>query len=143
MSSATNPTYRVVHLERNQQQEVEGLPSVSRISMLRLWSKDCFVYVVGTTIHIYDFVKRRMRHTLKGHAEEVIAIDASDADAIASLSTDGVVKLWSGEDGRCRQTLFVPEANFFLGYPYCLHLHGNKILGSSDEGAFLLEFENA
>lgn len=135
------PVFRLVQLERNDQTDIDDLPKASSLSLVKLWGSDCVVYCVGAALHVYDYKKKQIRRTLAGHRAEIVAIDAHDPESIASLSSDAVVKLWSGETGECTATLFVPEACFFLGYPYCLSVHGRRVLVSADEGVFLLEMD--
>lgn len=137
------PIFRLVHLERNEQLEIDSLPKASSVTLVKLWGPDCLACVIGFTLYLYDYRKKQNRHTLRGHRAEIVAVDAQDAKTIATLSCDAVVKLWSGLTGDCLQTLFVPEASFFLGYPYCLCLRGRRVLVSADEGAYLMELDTS
>lgn len=133
------PAFHLVKLERNECQELDGLPDAQWISILKLWGTDCVACAVGSTLYLYDYRARRVRHTLRGHREEILAIDARDPDTVATLSSDGVVKLWNGTTGACKRTLRIPGANFFLAYPYCLCMQDQRILISCDEGVYLVE----
>jgi len=57
------------------------------------------------------------------------------------MSSDAQVFLWNGVTGKPVQTFHVPEASFFLGFPYCLAMHEQRLLISCDEGAILIEFD--
>lgn len=159
------PIFRVVHLGRNEPielnipvageasgSEIFGCLScgiidtksdlrASNISLAKLWGSDCLAYVVGIALHIYDYQAGHIRCSLLGHTAEILAVDAQDEETIATLSSDAVVKLWDGMTGNCLQTLHVPEASYFLGYPYCLFLHGRRIVVSADEGVYLVELD--
>eukprot|EP00927_Polykrikos_kofoidii_P068080 TRINITY_DN63472_c0_g1_i1.p1 TRINITY_DN63472_c0_g1~~TRINITY_DN63472_c0_g1_i1.p1 ORF type:complete len:326 (+),score=43.01 TRINITY_DN63472_c0_g1_i1:38-979(+) len=135
------PIFRLIQLERNEHIEIDSLPKASRASLVKLWGPDCLAYAVGNKVLVFDYRLRQVRHTLSGHRGEVVAIDSSDDEIVATLDTEAVVKLWCGATGECRLTLHVPEANYFLGYPYCLCLSGNRVMVSADEGAFLVEFD--
>mmetsp|Transcript_48432 Transcript_48432/g.138424 ORF Transcript_48432/g.138424 Transcript_48432/m.138424 type:complete len:309 (-) Transcript_48432:123-1049(-) len=137
------PVFRLVQLETNDITEIDSLPKASSTSLVKLWGPDCLAYVVGSTLHLYDYRKKQVRYSLRGHRSEIVAVDAHDSEIIASLSTDAVVKLWSGTTADCMQTLRVPEASFFLGYPYCLSVQGRKVVVSGDEGVYLLELDVA
>jgi len=136
-----NPIFRLVQLARNDITEIDCLPKASSASLVKLWGPDCLAYVVGTVLYLYDYSKKQVRHSLRGHRAEIVAVDARDAEILATLSNDAVVKLWSGTRGDCLQTLFVPEASFFLGYPYCLCVQGRRVLVSADQGVYLLEVD--
>lgn len=137
------PVYRLVQLARNDITEIDSLPQAGSATLVKLWGPDCFAYVLGSTLCVYDYRKKQVRHNLQGHRGEIVAVDAHDPEVLASLSNDAVVKLWSGTTGVCLHTLFVPEASFFLGYPYCLCVQGRRVLISADEGVFLLEVDAA
>jgi len=134
-----NPVFRVVQLARYDVTEIDCLPRASNISLVKLWGPDCFAYAVGNTLYLYDYKKKETRHKLHGHHAEIVAVDARDTVILGTLSSDAVVKLWSGKRGDCLQTLFVPEASFFLGVPYELCVQGKRILVSADQGVYLLE----
>lgn len=136
-----SPIFRLVHLDRNEQTEIDCLPKASSASLVKLWGPECLAYVVGNMLYLFDYQKKVMRHSFRGHRAEIVAVDAQDPDIIASLSTDAVVKLWNGATGECQQTIFVPEASFFLGYPYCLSVQNRRVLVSADEGVYLIELD--
>mmetsp|Transcript_13668 Transcript_13668/g.36812 ORF Transcript_13668/g.36812 Transcript_13668/m.36812 type:complete len:347 (-) Transcript_13668:76-1116(-) len=140
--SPSSPIFRIIHMQRNEQIEVDSLPKRNAATLIKIWGLDCLAYAVGKEVLIYDFRQRRPRHALRGHGAEVVAIDASGTELIATLSVDAVVKLWSGTSGECRETVYIPEANYFLGYPYFLSFHGRRILASADEGVFLVELDS-
>merc|ERR1712060_649053 len=53
------PVIRVVQLALNHSTEIGKLLGASRMSILKLWSSDCIVYVVGHRLqHITIFVRR-------------------------------------------------------------------------------------
>lgn len=135
------PILRVVQLERNEQTEIDGVPQGLYLSLVKLWGPSCLVYVVGKVLHIYDIQVKQVVRSLHGHAEEIMAVDCQDPQTIVTLSADATVKLWNGNTGECLATLRVPQAGFFLGYPYSITMRGRSILLSADEGAFLLELE--
>lgn len=137
-NSGACPVFRLVQLASNDIMEIDYLPKANHTALLKLWGSDSFAYAVGSTLYIYDYRKREVTQSLR-HRAEIVAIDAQDPEIVASLSTDAWVKLWQGTTGSCLQTIFIPEATFFLGYPYCLCLQGRRLAVSADEGAFLLE----
>merc|ERR1719382_103305 len=111
------------------------------MSLAKLWGPDCLAYVLGSVLHIFDYQVGSMRFDLVGHTAEILAVDAQDVDIIATLSSDAVVKLWNGVTGECLHTVQVPEASFFLGYPYSLSVCGQRILVSADEGVYMMELD--
>jgi len=136
------PVFRLVQLERNEQTEIDNLPKASSVTLIRLWGPDCLAYAVGSTLFLYDWREKALRRPpLSGHRAEIVAVDAHSPEIIATLSSDASVKLWKGATGECVQTLFVPGASFFLGYPYCLYVQGRRVLVSADEGVILLELD--
>lgn len=145
-TNPATPVFKLVQLERNEHVEVSSLPGVACVSLVKLWGPECLVYVAGgSTVFVYNYRKselvRRLGGRRSGHRAEIIAADASDPTRLATLSCDAVVKVWDGNTGECTQTLIVPEANFFLGFPYSVCLRGRQVLVSADEGVFLLEFD--
>lgn len=139
--SGNRPVFRLVHLERNETIVVD-LPKAPMATIFKIWGLTSLVYSISNTLHVYDYATSTLRMSLTNlHRTEVIAIDASNEDIIASLSLDGYVALWSGVTGQCRHSFYVPEANFFLGYPYYIGLRGQRVLVSADEGVFLVEFD--
>lgn len=148
--ASQSPVFNLVHLERNEQTEIDKLPQASRVSIVKLWGPDCLAYVVGSSLHIYDHRKRALLRSLSGGGGEIVAVDAHDSEMIATLSSDSVVKLWRGTTGECVRSVRFPEAGFYLGYPYTLSVHIQdsfranlvvSILVSADEGVFLVELE--
>eukprot|EP00932_Pfiesteria_piscicida_P016364 SRR837773.3290.p1 GENE.SRR837773.3290~~SRR837773.3290.p1 ORF type:complete len:336 (+),score=81.90 SRR837773.3290:106-1008(+) len=135
----SHPVFHLVHLASNVNTELDDLPDASWISVVKLWGPDCIVAAVGSKLHVYDVKKKQLRRTLRGHHSEILAVDATDGECIVTLSSDGVIKLWSGSTGVCSRTLCVPGANFFLTYPYCLCMQENKIAFSCDEGVYMVE----
>lgn len=133
------PSFHLVHLERNEQKDLIDLPEAPYASLVRLWGPDCIACAVGKALHVYDHKRDELRYTLCGHTSEIIAVDARNGDSIATLGSDGIVRVWCGKTGTCLRTLRVPGANFFLAYPYCLCVQDQRILVSSDEGVWLLE----
>lgn len=132
--------FRVVHLERNDVEELDDMPgNGNTISLVKLWGTSCIVCVIGCTPFVYHYGDRSILRTLRGHRCEVVAVDAHLPQRIATMSSDAVVHLWTGSTGECSHTLHIPEANFYLDYPYCLATYENKVLASADEGVFLLE----
>lgn len=135
---------RVVFLEKNELTQIADLPQAHRVTLARLWQEDHFVYVVGgRDLYIYNHVSKAVGRKCIGHRAEVVALDTEHPDVIAALSTDAVVKLWNGKTGACVRTLRMPEAQFSLGFPYWLCVHGKRVLVAADEGAYLTEFEEA
>jgi len=137
--SGTGPTVHLVHLDRGSQTHLDDLPQAQFLTALRLWGPDCVACVAGREVHIYDHGRRMLRRSLIGHGAEIVAVDARNAETIATLGADGVIKLWRGSTGECTRTLRVPGANFFLAYPYCLCLQDQRIAMSSDEGVWMLD----
>jgi WD40 repeat protein len=136
------PVYRIVQLESNEHVEVSSLPKGTSATQMKLWAKDFLVYVLGgSTLYVYDYKRTDLRFELRGHRAEITAIDAQDDVVIASLSLDAEVKLWNGHTGVCMRTVYVPEASFFMGFPYFLCVRDRSILISADEGVYLLELE--
>lgn len=135
----TKPVFHLVHLETNVHTELDDIPDANWISVVKLWGPDCVAAAFGSCLHIYDAKQKRLRHTLRGHNAEILAVDSSDGDIIATLASDGVVKLWSGSTGTCSRTLCVPGAKFFLAYPYCVCMQDNKVAFSCDEGVYMIE----
>merc|ERR1712080_800922 len=97
--------------------------------------EDRIAYVVGSCCYLYDYRANNLEATLRGHSAEIVALDAQDTTTICTLSCDAVMKVWEGRTGICKQTLFVPEATFSLGYPYCLCMQQRRVILSADEGA--------
>lgn len=141
-SLGSPPVFRVVQLERNDQTEVDAIPDASRISIIKLWRQDYLVYVIASSLYIYDMRKSQIRGTLRGHKAEILAVDTQDDKTIVSMSADGVVNFWN-DVGDCLRTLRVPEATFFLGFPYFVCACGQRVLLSADEGVFLAEIDSA
>lgn len=139
-NEACLPIYRVIHLESNEQVEVDSVPKADILSLVKLWGSDCLACVLGRRVFLYDFKKRQVLFTFAEHRAEVVAMDASCQDRICTLSADAVVKVWSGTNGQCQHSFFIPEASYFLGYPYSVVLHDDKVLATADEGVFLVEF---
>jgi len=140
--SATLPAFWVVQLERNEQLQLENLPKASHASLIKLFGQNCLAYAVGSAIYVYDYRRHELRHVLQDHSAEVLAMDASEGDIIATLGADSVVNIWDGSTGECRGSLYVPEATFFLGYPYFISLRGQRVVVSADEGLYLIEFDH-
>jgi len=139
--SARQPTIRIVQLERNELKELSDVPKVGRATLIRLWGDSFIVYAVCSDIFVYSYAQEQMRHTLHGHRADVVAMDASGPNLVVTLSVDSIVALWDGHTGECARSFIVPEANFYMGYPYCLSMRGQRIAVSADEGVFLLEFD--
>lgn len=137
------PIFRLVQLERNEHVEIDQLPGAAFASHVKLWGKECLVVTVGTVCYLYSYRSKMTMHTLKGHSAEIVALDASDPDFVATMSMDAVVKVWNGSTGECLRTLNVPEATFFLGYPYYLAVQERTVLVSADQGAYLMELDPA
>jgi len=138
----SRPVFRLIQLERNEQVGIEHLQHGSHVTLAKLWGSYCLAYVAGgSTVYLYDYQKKQLARKLVGHRAEVIAMDATDPVSIATLSTDGAVKLWTGATGECKATVYIPEASFFLGFPYFLSVQGPRVLISADEGVFLMEFD--
>eukprot|EP00747_Dinoflagellata_sp_TGD_P167108 gnl/TRDRNA2_/TRDRNA2_190997_c0_seq1.p1 gnl/TRDRNA2_/TRDRNA2_190997_c0~~gnl/TRDRNA2_/TRDRNA2_190997_c0_seq1.p1 ORF type:complete len:351 (+),score=43.65 gnl/TRDRNA2_/TRDRNA2_190997_c0_seq1:147-1055(+) len=134
------PVFCLIRLEKNEHVEIDNLPKASKVTLVKLWGQDCIAYVAGgSDLYLYDYQKKQINHRLRGHRGEIVAVDASDTVTVATLGADSVVKLWNGLTGECNQTVFVPEASFFLGFPYCLHVCNGRILISADEGVYLME----
>lgn len=138
-TTGAGSVFRVVHLERNECAEVDDLPRGNSVSLVNLWGPSSIICVAGSSLYIYDYAKRQVVRWLTGHRAEVVACDAQDPELIVTMSADATVKLWVGATGVCRHTFHIPEASYFLGYPYCLAMHDKKILASADEGVFLIE----
>lgn len=143
--NGSSPAFRFVNLEQTEsvsQIDVEDLPHRGSVTFAKLWGPDHLAYVAGgSSVYLYDYRRRAPSHRLTGHTAEIIAMDSSDSKVIATLSSDAQIIRWDGATGKQLQILHVPEASFFLGYPYCLTMHGHKILVTADEGAILLDFE--
>lgn len=139
-SPAGAGVFRVVHLESDTVVEIDDIPGAKTINLARFWSNSCLVCSGGSTPFLYDYQSKDVLRTLRGHQSEVVAMDTQDPDRIATLSDDAVVKVWIGATGSCSHTFFIPEASFFLGYPYFLSMQDRRILASADEGAFLIEY---
>jgi WD40 repeat protein len=140
--SATSPVFRFIRLESKDQVEISELPYASRVTLAKLWGPDCLAYVCGgSTVYFYDYRRRELKQHLNGHSAEIVAMDASDSERIATLSCDAQVVLWHAPSGQLIQSFHVPEATFFLGFPYFLSLLQARILLSADQGAILLEFD--
>lgn len=135
------PVFRLIQLERNEHTELSTLPRAGPVSILKLWGSDCLAYVVGSALYLYDHRTKELKHSLLGHRAEIVAVDAQDPLTIASLDAKAVVKLWNGVTGECISTTTIPEATYFLGYPYFLSVRGSRILTSADQGVFLTELD--
>jgi len=146
-------SFFVVHLERNDPVYLDDLPNVGCAgppwgaapggpSLMKLWGSDCIAYVEGSVLVLYNFRRREVQHILRGHWEEIIAVDAHDLAALATLSRDGVVKLWSGDSGACIRTVHLVGASFSLEFPYHLHWVGQRMAVAADEGVFLVNLDN-
>lgn len=136
------PTIRLVQLERGDVIELSSLPGGSRISLLRLWGPDCLVYVMGNELFVYDYKLKEPRFKLRGHRSEIVAVDAHDPGMLATLSSDATVKLWMGKGGDCFESLKVPDAGYFQGFPYFLQVSGMRIIVSCDEGVVLINMSS-
>jgi WD40 repeat protein len=132
---------RVMHLETNQLTEVDKLLGASQMSILKLWNSNYIAYVVGNTLHIYDFRNKRTHSSLGGAGREILAVDTRSAQSIVTLNGSGEVKLWNTATGECSRTLRIPEAGFFFGFPYFVSAQGGNIAVSADEGVYLIELE--
>lgn len=138
----TCPVFRVVHLEKDEVTEITELPRAASTTIIKLWTTSSLVYVVGgRQLFIYDYRAKSATQRLRGHRAEIVALECEHERLISSLSADGIVKLWNGEKGECLQNLYVPEANFFLGFPYFLAARGKRVLIAADEGVYLMELE--
>jgi len=135
------PVFRLIQLERNEHLELDNFPRAEKVTLVRLWGANCLVCVIGSSLLIYDYRKQELKMTLTGHNDEILAVDAQDPEILATLARDATVKLWNGRTGECLEEVQIPEANFFLGYPYCLSVSGHRILASADEGVFLVELD--
>lgn len=142
-----NPVYRFVNLEQSEpgtHVDVENLPLGKSVTLAKLWGPNCLAYVAGgSQVYLYDFRKKTPMHELAGHKAEIVAMDASGDKIIATLSSDAQVFLWNAASGKPLHSLRVPEASFFLGFPYCLTLEGNRLLISADEGVILMELDES
>lgn len=137
------PIFRIIHLEKNESIEVENLPHAANVTIAKLWGPDCLVYIAaGSSAYVYDFRKKVMKYKLSGHTAEIMAVDTQDPEIIATMSSDANVRLWNAHTGDCVQSLSVPEASFFLGYPYLLSMQGQRLMLSCDEGVILWEFDS-
>lgn len=137
------PIFRLVQLERNEYMEVQNLPEANRVTLVKIWGHNCLACVVESTLFIYDFKRQEIKVTMKGHSTEIVAVDAQDPEILATLAKDASVKLWNGRTGACLQTVKIPEASYFLGYPYHLSVCGHRVLASADEGVFLVELDQS
>lgn len=146
-------TFFMVHLERNDTVELEDLPNVGCAgppwtsapggpSLMKLWGSDCIAYTEGCMLILYNFRTREIVHVLQGHWEEIIAVDSHEPTAVATLSRDGIVKLWSGDSGACIRTVTLAGASFSLEFPYHLHWVGQRMAVVADEGLFLVNLSN-
>lgn len=141
-TDAFSPVFRVIQLEKDDQMELPSLPRVASVSCIKLWGDSYVAYGCGgNVLYVWDFRCCSMRHELKGHRAEIGAIDATNPYRLTSLSLDATVKVWNGRSGECTHTLFVPEASFFLGFPYSVSVVGRRALVSADDGVFLMEFD--
>ncbi|HEU0119672.1 MAG TPA: c-type cytochrome domain-containing protein [Bryobacteraceae bacterium] len=60
----------------------------------------------GPLITLRDAVSGRVLHQLKGHTGPVVALHfPADGGILASVSSDGVGKLWDVRNGRCLRTV--------------------------------------
>jgi len=140
--SATNPIFRFIELDAKKQIEVDSMPRAGSVTLAKLWGQDHVAYVCGgSAVYFYDYRRKQTTQTLNGHRAEIIAMDASDAERLVTLSSDAQLVLWQISSGQILQSLHVPEASFFMGFPYCLSLRGSRILISCDEGVILIEFD--
>jgi hypothetical protein len=139
------PSFCFINLERPKELvEVEELPYGSSVSLAKLWGNDCLAYVAGgSSVYVYDYRRKQLREQFSHKNAEVIAMDASDPERIVTLSCDAQVSVWqiSNSGSRLILNFHVPEASFFLGFPYCIALCQKKIMLSADEGAILIEFD--
>lgn len=135
------PVLRVVQLEQAKHSQVDKLDEGSLLSLAKLWRADCLVYVKGNRLHMYNHLMQKELRQLRGHSAEIIAVDSQDPQTIVTLAANGTVKLWDGDTGRCLLTVDVPEASFFLGFPYHICRRGHFILLSADQGVFLVELQ--
>lgn len=145
-------SFFVVHLERNEPVYLDELPNVGCVgspwaaapggpSLMKLWGSDCVAYVEGCVLVLYNFRRREIHQELRGHWEEIIAVDAHELTAVATLSRDGFIKLWSGDSGACIRTLHVAGASFSMEFPYYLHWVGQRMAVAADEGVFLINLD--
>jgi WD40 repeat protein len=141
--SLVGAIFRFINLEQDKassQVDIDDLPHGNNVTHAKLWGSDHLAYVAGgSSVYVYDYKRKKPVNTLTGHRAEIIAIDASDC--IATLSCDAEIIIWNPTSGAALQTFHVPEASFFLGFPYYLSLHGQRILVSADEGVILIEFD--
>lgn len=142
----SRPIFRFVRLkegsEPGSQIDVEDLPHGGSTTLAKLWGPDHLAYVIGgSSVYLYDYRRKTPGHRLVGHRAEIVAMDASSSKVIATLSSDAQIFLWNGATGEPLQSFHVPEASFFLGYPYSLSMYGEKLLVSCDEGAILIELD--
>merc|ERR1712146_51851 len=114
--------------------DIDDLPHGSSVTIAKLWGNDHLAYVAGgSSVYLYDYRKKRpVEHRLAGHRAEILAMDASE-DRLGTLSGDRQVFLWNPRTGDALQSFHVPEASYFLGFPYFISLHGQRILVSADE----------
>jgi len=147
-------SFFMVHLEKNETVYLDDLPSVGCVgpplgaapggpSLMKLWGLDCVVYVEGSVLVLYNFRRRQIIHEFRDHWDEIVAVDAHELTALATLSRDGVVKRWSGDSGDCIRTLYVAGASFSLGFPYHLHWVDQRIAVAADEGVFLVNLDHS
>lgn len=84
---------------------IPGGPAVFCLS----FSKESDALITGGPerhVVVRDAASGEIRHTLRGHAGEITAVDVSPTeDLIASSSTDGVVRLWNLQTGECLAAL--------------------------------------
>lgn len=140
--SPAAPMFRVVDLHGVEPLDV-SLPNATRISLAKLWGTSCIAYVTGgSAVTVYDYRVGEIYSRLHGHHAEVVAMDTSNPTTIATLSCDATVKIWHGSTGACQVSLHVPEASFFLGFPYFVALSGRQVLISADEGVILVELDS-
>mmetsp|Transcript_75425 Transcript_75425/g.157265 ORF Transcript_75425/g.157265 Transcript_75425/m.157265 type:complete len:472 (-) Transcript_75425:58-1473(-) len=135
------PMVHAIHLESNEHIEIDEMPAISRITVIKLFTDDSLVYSVGNTLRVFNYKTKQIRHTFRGHHNEIVALDCRHSDTIASLSSDAVIKLWSGTAGTCVRTLSLPGANFFMAYPYYVCMQDNRVAFSCDEGVYMVEME--
>eukprot|EP00403_Amphidinium_massartii_P017252 CAMPEP_0178420344 /NCGR_PEP_ID=MMETSP0689_2-20121128/26079_1 /TAXON_ID=160604 /ORGANISM="Amphidinium massartii, Strain CS-259" /LENGTH=300 /DNA_ID=CAMNT_0020041813 /DNA_START=44 /DNA_END=943 /DNA_ORIENTATION=+ len=137
--SSRLPVYHIIHLEQAEQLELKDLPGSSHATLMKLWGSKFVVYSCGgAVVHIYDYKAKKMERELSGHRAEVLAIDAQDEVTIATLSVDAEVRLWNGATGECTKILHVPEANFFMGFPYHIIAREKHVCVAADQGVYLL-----
>jgi len=140
-----SPVFRFVSLEQKDpraQVDVDDLPQGNSMTLAKLWGNDCLAYVAGgCSVYMYDYQKQEPMHRLVGHMSEIIAMDASDPNVIATLSKDAQVFLWNGATGQPLHSFVVPKASFFMGFPAVLAFNGQRLVLSADEGVFLIELD--